>query len=203
MVCLGNGTCMMNDCFISGNGLANEHDGNCVFRAFNNSRLMIANTFIQDNITRSTHAIQQGANTLFANVTMVGEAPAMGLWAPNTLNVWVNTALLNSKGGISVHGNANTSAFNVALKGGCVLQGYDNIGAATITKTATDVDSAVYADLSVKKNAEGKYVIGNYPAGWAKSSDAEVAEVLKTSFTVSGTNYGQQFYDWLHSINAL
>lgn len=203
VVCLGNGTCMMNDCFISGNGVANEHDGNCIFRAFNGSRLMIANTFIQDNITRSTHAMQQGANTLFANVTMVGEAPAVGLWAPNTLNVWVNTALLNSKGGISVHGNANTSAFNVALKGGCVLQGYDNFGAATVTKTATDVDDAVYADLNVTKNAEGKYVIGNYPAGWAKSSDAEVAEVLKTSFTVGSTNYGQQFYDWLHSINAL
>ncbi|MCQ2138888.1 MAG: hypothetical protein MJZ09_00780 [Bacteroidales bacterium] len=83
------------------------------------------------------------------------------------------------------------------------MQGYDNTGAANVTKTATDIDDAAYADLNVTKNADGKYVIGNYPAGWAKSSDAEVAEVLKTSFTVSGTNYGQQFYEWLHSINAL
>lgn len=84
-----------------------------------------------------------------------------------------------------------------------VLQGYENTGAANVTKTATDIDDAAYDDFNVTKNADGKYVIGNYPAGWAKSSDAGVAEVLKTSFTVSGTNYSQQFYEWLHSINAL
>ncbi len=210
---------MLNDCVIKDNGVTGGDIWGQLFQLDGGSQLMLYNTTIQDNVANVHGAINGNSNILFANVSMIGgKEPCVRVEKNyddsgyNGLHqVYVNTILLNNgQGGNakllgSVSGNYwGDSKLNVTLKGGCILNGYSCKAAGSqISKTATDFDEVPYADLNVSKNAEGKYVIGNYPAGYQAADAATVESVLKNDFVVSGTNYGQQFYNWLKEINAL